>query len=205
MRLLHPFIPFVTETLWQALTDTQDTLVTAAYPVVNHKLIDQAAETVMTHLMHIIRAVRKIRLAAGTAASHPLAVQIRTTDPDLQRIIAENKDLLQAVVHAQPLTVTATAVGSKLVRIVTIPLAEVRVPLEELVDLHQEAQRLTKGVQACQHELDRAKRQLANPKFVAHAPAALVAAERTKVTTYRAELAAVQSQLQAVQAAIDGK
>lgn len=205
LRLLHPFIPFVTETLWQALTDTQDTLVTAAYPVVNHKLIDQAAETAMTHLMHIIRAVRKIRLAAGTAASHPLAVQIRTTDPALQRIIAENKDLLQAVIHAQPLTVTATVVGPKLVRIVTIPLAEVRVPLGELVDLHQEAHRLINSVQTCQKELDRAKQRLSNAKFVAQAPANLVAAERTKVTTYQAELAATQTQLRAVQAAIGGK
>ncbi|USS91263.1 valine--tRNA ligase [Fructilactobacillus carniphilus] len=203
LRLLHPVMPFVTEKIWLSMPHEGKSLVTAAYPEVHAEFTNENAESDMEHLIEIIKAVRNIRAEAGAPLGNPVDILIKTKDTDLQRVLENNREYLDRFGHPQKLEIGANVSVPDLAMTAVVTDAEVSIPLAELIDLHEEVQRLTKEVEKFQAEVDRAKLKLANEKFVANAPATVVDEERSKQADNEQKLVAAKKRLADVQAALD--
>lgn len=195
LRLLQPIMPFVTEAIWQAMPHDGQSLVTAAYPVDHPEFTNPTAESDMTSLIDLIKAVRNIRAEANAPMSTPIDLQIKTSDAKLQAVFEANKDYIDRFVHPKALEIGADLVAPKLAMTSVITDAEVSVPLAELVDLNDEAARLEKEVAKFTAEVQRAEKKLGNERFVANAPEAVVAGEREKQADNQKKLEATQQRL----------
>ncbi|USS85161.1 valine--tRNA ligase [Fructilactobacillus myrtifloralis] len=202
LRLLHPVMPFVTEKIWLSMPHVGKSLVTAAYPEVHADFENATAESDMDHLIEIIKAIRNIRAEANAPLGRPVDILIKTNNDDLKRVLETNREYLERFGHPRQLEIGPDVVAPNLAMTAVVTDAEISIPLAELIDLHDEVQRLTKEVEKFQAEVDRATKKLANEKFVANAPAEVVAEERAKQADNEQKLAATQQRLSEVQAAL---
>jgi valyl-tRNA synthetase len=200
LRLLQPIMPFVTEAIWQAMPHDGKSLVTAAYPVDHPEFDNPTAETDMTSLIDLIKAVRNIRAEANAPMSTPIDLQIKSSDDKLQHVFETNRDYIDRFVHPKNLQIGADLVAPKLAMTAVITGAEVSVPLAELVDLNDEAKRLDKEVAKFTSEVERATKKLGNERFVANAPEDVVNAEREKQADNEKKLAATKQRLADIKA-----
>lgn len=196
LRLLHPIMPFVTEKIWLSMPHEGDSLVVADYPVYDQKWDDPIAEKQFQSLVDLITAVRNIRSEANAPMSTPIDLLIKTDDPDLQTIFAENGDYINRFAHPKELQIGADVVAPKLAMTQVITNAQIYVPLAELINIEDEIQRLTDEVKRLTGEVKRGEGKLKNERFVRNAPEAVVASERQKLTDWQQKLAVTQARLE---------
>ncbi|MDV7719227.1 valine--tRNA ligase [Pediococcus ethanolidurans] len=198
LRLLQPIMPFVTEELWQAMPHEGTSIVTAAYPVEHENLADKQAENEMTHLIDLIKAVRNIRADANAPMSSSVDLLIKTDNAELKALFETNQDYIDRFCHPAKFEVGANIAIPKLAMSAVITDAEVYIPLAELVDLKDEANRLQKEVDKYTSEVNRSIKKLDNERFVANAPAAVVESERQKQADYETKLTATKQRLESI-------
>ncbi|MBQ3077232.1 MAG: valine--tRNA ligase, partial [Clostridia bacterium] len=192
LRLLHPFMPFVTEELYQNLPHDQISIMLESWPSVRDDLRFEAEELQMEKIMAAINAIRARRSDMNVPPSRRAALFIET----------ENKALFEAGIPffqrlASTGEVSFEAAPEGAVTIVTDG-ARLFIPLGDLVDFKAERKRLENERAKLQKELDRVSSKLANPGFVGKAPAAVVEEERRKEEKFRAMLASVEQSLEAL-------
>ncbi|MDD5306963.1 MAG: valine--tRNA ligase [Deltaproteobacteria bacterium] len=199
LRLLHPFMPFVTEVLWQELpkpAGSPASIMLAKFPTAADGRPDAASEARAARLMRVIAAVRTIRSEYGVSPSLRIPVTVRTDDPVLAGIATESSALLAALARVESLSVIATAAPRPAgCATAATSDAEVLVPLKGVVDLTAEAARLTKDKERTAKEMDVATKKLANEGFVSRAPAEVVEKERQRVEDARARLVRIDAAL----------
>lgn len=199
LKLMHPIMPFVTEKLWLSMPHDGESLVTAPYPVEHSELADESASTQMGHLIELIKAVRNIRNEAGAPMATPVDLQIKVDNDQLGKIFSDNQEYIERFCHPAQLDIGTTVTAPKLALTGIITGAEVYIPMGELVDLDEEKGRLTKEISRLEQEVQRSTKKLGNERFVANAPAAVVAAERDKQTEWEQKLAAARQRLTSIQ------
>jgi valyl-tRNA synthetase len=202
LRLLHPFMPFITEELWQSLRERQregkpDSIMIAPYPVADAEAFDDEAEREMESVFEIVRSIRNARVESGV-------------DPArfVKTIIAagENKQMLEAHVEAihtlarvHPLTISPTGIESAeefgKAKIMVLNGAVVILPLEGMIDTDAEKSRLLKESEAIKAEIERIERLLQDKAFTKKAPAAVVEKERQKLSDRKDKLAKLNERL----------
>lgn len=181
LRLLHPFMPFLTETVWQALPGDRGQIITANWPRVNPSYTFREQAGQMEAIMDIIRAVRNLRaemkVSVGKRAQLFLIPQ-----GGWQETLAGAASYFDRLAWVSELTLCADRNGlpEKTVSAVT-PTAEVHIPLGDLVDIGQETKRLEKELANLDGEVARAQAKLQNPGFLGKAPEQLVQKEREKL------------------------
>ncbi|MFI7578501.1 valine--tRNA ligase [Micromonospora sp. NPDC049497] len=190
LRLLHPVIPFVTEELWIALTGGE-TIMTAAWPVVDRTLVDDAAEAEVGTVQRVVTEIRRFRSDQG----------LRPT----QRVSARLGGLTGAGIGAhEPLIrslVRLDAAGDDFQASATLAVAgDVTVALDTRgsIDVAAERARLTKDRAAAEKEAAQARAKLDNPAFVGKAPEPVVAKIRDRLATAEADLARIDAALEAL-------
>ena len=193
LKLLHPIMPFVTEKIWLSMPHEGKSLVTAEYPVTHTEFKNAQASDDMASLIELIKAVRNIRAEANAPMATPIDLLIKTSDKNVERILTENQDYIERL-HIKAAKLRKRG-GFKLSMTGIILNAEIYVPLEELVDLDDEAKRLEKEIAKFESEVKRAKGKLANERFVSNAPDSVVEAERQKQTDNEAKLQATKDRL----------
>ena len=177
LRLLHPFMPFLTESIWQRLVsrlpregDLPESIMVAPYPVAGASRQDRQAEEEMSLVMQAIRAVRNTRSQLHIPANQRLEALVETDG--LQSIIEEEAEVIRVLSRVEPLRIVpaGSPADSQLrgVTLVVNPLV-VRLPLEGVVDLSAEQQRLQQELENCRKNLERVERLVANPDFRAKA------------------------------------
>jgi valyl-tRNA synthetase len=184
LRLLHPFMPFVTEELYRALTD-EPTVMTAAWPQADPGLQDRDAEEQMEFVMSVVAALRRFR------ADHKIEPGVRPTatalveDQRLAAILQDEEERVRVLarwgdfrVHAGGRVQFPGQLGEA--RIV-VPGAVIHVPLAGLLDLDAERARLRKEIDAFEGEADRARTKLANREFTSKAPEEVVETHRERL------------------------
>ncbi|MTV83007.1 valine--tRNA ligase [Secundilactobacillus folii] len=201
LRLLHPIMPFVTEKIWLTMPHEGHSLVTAQYPVTHKAFENEKAEAQMAKLIELIKAVRNIRAEANAPMSSEIDVLIKTDDAELTHVFESNRDYIDRFVHPKELQIGPDVKAPKLAMTGIITDAEVYVPLAELVDLNDEAARLQKDIKKFESEVDRAKKKLANNRFVENAPDEVVEGERQKQAENESKLQATKDRLAALQTA----
>lgn len=184
LRLLHPIMPFVTEEIWSKLPHVGESLVVAEYPVAHPEFDDEAAVKGMATLIELIRSVRNIRAEVNTPLSKPITLLIQTSDPEIDQFLRNNQNYLQRFCNPETLTITSDLEAPELAMSAVLTGATIYLPLAGLIDIQEEIARLEKELDKWNKEVKRVQGKLANERFVANAPEAVVAEERNKEKDY---------------------
>ncbi len=195
LELLHPFMPFISEELWQALPHVGNTITLAAWPEGLGCYKDATAEENMQHVMEVVRGIRNVRAEMGVPHSRRsdiyVVAQERTRD-----LYAESLEYIRALAQGKGIfLVNEKVFGAGRAVSVLAHQAEIQLPIADLVDIAAETARLDKERERLQDEVTRAEARLGNERFCAQAPAAVVEQERAKLADYRERMAAVDRKL----------
>ena len=196
MRLLHPFMPFLTEEIWQKLPHEGESIMRAPWPEVGDNDIDSEAETEMTAIMEVIKVTRNLRAELGTPPGKKSALILRVRDAALADTFAAHVDYFHALASASEVTfLAADAPDPENVVTGALAGAAVYLPLAGLIDVEKETARLTKERDNLEKEIGRLTGKLANAGFTSKAPAAVVAAEREKLAGYEEKVTLIRTRL----------
>ncbi len=197
LKLLHPFMPFITEEIWQALPHEGDFLMLQSWPEYDAALNFPEEERAMELVMDAIKAIRARRSEMNVPPSKKAELTVVTED---QAVFAAGIPFLQRLANASQVNITAQPPVSLdgLVSVVT-SAAKLYIPLAELVDLEAERARLAKEIEKAEKYLASIEKKLSNEKFVSKAPEAVVQRERDNLDKTRALIA----QLKESAAALD--
>ncbi len=189
LKLLHPFMPFITEEIWQALPHEGESIMISAFPVYDEALKNSEAADQMQMLMASIKGIRNIRSERNVPPSKKCTVYIVTAQTDVfEKGVAFYTKLASAdrvVIQKDKSGIPENAVS------VVSPGAELLLPFDELVDKEKELERLNKEKKRLEGEIKRVEGKLSNKGFTEKAPAAVVEEERQKGEKYKAMLKTV--------------
>ncbi|WP_107923522.1 valine--tRNA ligase [Lysinibacillus parviboronicapiens] len=196
MRLLHPFMPFITEEIWQHLPHEGESITVAAWPTVRTDLHFADEADNMKLLMDIIRSVRNIRAEVNTPMSKKVPLFISAKDAATVTILEANKAYLEKFCNPEPLTIGEGLEAPDQSMTAVVTGAELFLPLVGLINLEEEIVRLEKELEKWAKEVKLVSGKLSNEKFVSKAPEALVNAEREKLADYEDKHAVVLKRLE---------
>ncbi len=193
LKLLHPFMPFITEEIYCSLPTSEETIVTSSWPKYSESLSFPEEEKEMTAVCEAIKAVRNLRAGMNVPPSRKAAMYIVSKNTSLYEA---GVSFFEKLAGAASVTVTEndSDVPSGCVRAVA-PGASIFMPAGELVDLDKERERLTKEKKRLESEIERVEKKLSNQGFVSKAPAKLIEEEKAKGVKYREMYSAVLDSL----------
>ena len=168
LRMLHPFMPFITEEIWQKLGLDEETIMLSEFPTENKKYVDLAAEKEFDYLKEIVNTIRNIRGEANVSPAKKIEVIFKIVNDGEKEILKHNAKILDKLANVEKYefnTEIPALVGFKLVE-----TTEIYVPLADLIDKEKEIAKLEKDIQKTQKELDRVLGKLSNEKFLSKAP-----------------------------------
>lgn len=198
LRLLHPIMPFVTETIWEKLPHEGTSLVVAVYPTVQTAYNDENAAKGMEVLKELIRSVRNIRAEVNTPLSKPITLLIKTNDPAVNAFLLENTSYIERFCNPEELVIDSEITAPDLAMSAVLTGAEIYLPLAGLINIEEEIQRLEKELAKWTGEVKRVQGKLANERFVANAPEKVVEEERAKEKDYLEKQAAVNERIESL-------
>ena len=200
LKLLHPFMPYITEEIWQALPNREAALIVSKWPEYKEELVFEKEERATEYIENAIREIRNARSEMNIENSKKSNTLVYTKDPEVKEIFQELKGLLLSLGYSNSVEITDDE-GRKNSENIAIVLdkAEIQLPLKELVDFEKELKRLQKDKKDAEAELKRAKGKLSNQGFVSKAPAKLIEEEKEKVTKYEEILKTVEEQIAKVE------
>ncbi|HEX8367501.1 MAG TPA: valine--tRNA ligase [Pyrinomonadaceae bacterium] len=210
LRLLHPFMPFLTEELWQKLPEVSrdlhnpayknaaQTIMLADFPKGDAALIDEKAESEMQAVIELISKARNIRAEMNIKPSDKISLLVSASG-NLQKIFAENEARILKLARAIELQIGENAEAPKAsARAVLTGGAELAVPLEGLIDFQKETERLENQLNKLETENERLNKQLSNQNFVEKAPAEKVQEIRDRVAEITQQTTALRQNLEAL-------
>jgi len=182
LRLLHPFMPFITEDLWQRLPDRGETVMLAPHPKPGPR--DERAEREMAMLVQAVTAIRNIRGEMRLSPAQTLSVTVKAA-PAEEPLLRAHARLVETLARAR-LTIDPAASRPRASALGFVGGSELYVELEGLVDLAAERQRLEKEIKRAGNAVAFTRSKLARPEFTERAPAEIVEKERDKLTEQEA-------------------
>ena len=196
LKLLHPFMPFITEEIWQALPHEGDFLMLQSWPKADPAWADVKAKESMEAVMDVIRAIRARRSEMNVPPSKKAALTIVTNEAD---IFASGEAHLKRLAWCSSVTVQKEDLTDTAGMVCDIThMAKLYMPLAELVDLAKEKARLEKDLGKKQGELKGLEGKLSNPGFLNKAPEHVVAAEKDRAEKLKVLIAKIEEQLSAM-------
>ncbi|MBA6124373.1 valine--tRNA ligase [Pseudomonas sp. Eb3] len=193
LRLAHPFMPFITEEIWQRIAPLAGiegkTIMLQPWPVANESRIDAAAEGDIEWLKELMVGLRNIRAEMNIGPGKPLPLFLKNANADDQRRLQENEALLKKLAKVESFTVLSDAEEAPLSATALVGDLQVLVPMAGLIDKDAELARLNKEIQRLQGEVARVGGKLSNAAFVDKAPPAVIEKERAKLAESEQALA----------------
>ena len=176
LKMLHPFMPFITEEIWQKLQTGEETIMLSDFPKEEKEFINIEAEKEFDYLKEIISAIRNIRGEANVSPSKKIEVIFKTADENARNILQNNAKILDKLANVEKYEFNVEI--PKLVGFRLVDTTEIYVPLAELIDLDKEIEKLEKKIEKTQVELDKVLKKLSNENFVNRAIPEAVEKER---------------------------
>jgi valyl-tRNA synthetase len=203
LRLLHPFVPFITEEIWQALPGTvgangclPTTIMLAAYPEYNDELCFPEAAAEMERVMEVISGIRNIRGEMEVPPSKQIAALLSCSSEASQLLMKHNEGAIMGLARVSDLAIGHNIKKPEDASIQVAGDIQIYVPLKGLVDVAAEEERLLKEIGKIDKEIDMFSKKLESPAFVDRAPTGIVARERQK-------LADVQNKKQVLEGSLE--
>ncbi len=199
LKLLHPFMPFITEEIFCTLHPQEESIMLAEWPQYKQDLSHPEEEILMGHVKDIVRAVRNVRGDMDVPNSRKAKLYIVSPDEGIRNIFEEAKEAYVTLAFASGVVIQADkeGIGEDAVSVV-IPDAVVYIPLEELVDKDKEIARLKKDKEKLAKELARSHGMLNNEKFLSRAPQSKIDEEKEKLAKYEKMMEEVERRLASV-------
>lgn len=186
LRLAHPFIPFITEEIWQSIkgfaAKKGETIMLQPYPVAEENKIDKQAEADIDWLKAFINGIRNIRAEMNINPGKPLAVIVNHINTEDKRRLQENEAFLKKLAKLESITSLAEGVEIPAAATALVGEMEVLVPIAGLIDKTAELTRLDKEIKKLKTEIERTSNKLNNASFVEKAPVEVIEKERAKLT-----------------------
>jgi len=176
LKMLHPFMPFITEEIWQKLQTGEETIMLSDFPKEEKEFINIEAEKEFDYLKEIISAIRNIRGEANVSPSKKIEVIFKTADENARNILQNNAKILDKLANVEKYEFNVEI--PKLVGFRLVDTTEIYVPLAELIDLDKEIEKLEKNIEKTQVELDKVLKKLSNENFVNRAKPEAVEKEK---------------------------
>ncbi|WP_422138358.1 valine--tRNA ligase [Endozoicomonas sp. ALC020] len=204
MRLAHPFMPFITEEIWQNIKQEAgvegETLMLQSYPTLDESKLDETAEQDIEWLKGFITGIRNIRAELNIGPSRELNVLLRNLSSDDQRRLDENSAFLKSLAKLSDIRLLGSDEEAPMSTTQLVGKMEVLVPIAGLIDKDKELARLSREVERLNKEVQRFEGKLANEKFINNAKPEVVAKEREKLTEALAARERLDEQLKAIRA-----
>ncbi len=196
LKMLHPFMPFITEELFQHIQEEEESIMISSWPVYKEEWNYVENETEIDLIKESVRNIRNIRAEMNVAPSKKVQVFVVSDKEDVRTIFENSKVFFKTLAHASEVTVQAdkAGIGADAVSVVATNVT-IYMPLAELVDLDKERERLNKEKEKMLKEIERVEKKLANQGFVAKAPQNVIDEEKAKGEKYKAILAQVEERL----------
>lgn len=195
MKLLHPYMPFITEEIYQCLPHEAESIMISKWPVADESLVDPEAERGMNAIMDSIKAIRNMRAEVNTNPGKKIPA-IMLVSEDLREVVAHNDSyikLLGGIDNLELRPLNGEKPENAMAAVVTG--IEVYLPLAGLIDVEKETQRLSKELAAMEKDLQRAGGKLNNAGFLAKAPEDVIAKERAKYEELSGKIEAVKKRM----------
>ena len=193
LKLLHPFMPFITEEIWQALPHDGESIMVAPWPQADAALDFSADESDFEMIMQVIRAIRARRGEMNVPPSKKTRLFIMTAH---KAVFEQGRPFFARLAFASDVELGDSFDADGSVQVVT-DAARVFIPMDELVDREKELARLGREKAACEKDIAALSSKLDNPGFVAKAPAQVVDGERAKLAKARERLAKIEESIAA--------
>ena len=195
MKLLHPYMPFITEEIYQCLPHEAESIMISKWPVADESLVDPEAERGMNAIMDSIKAIRNMRAEVNANPGKKIPA-IMLVSEDLREVVAHNDNyikLLGGIDNLELRPLNGEKPENAMAAVVTG--IEVYLPLAGLIDVEKETQRLSKELAAMEKDLQRAGGKLNNAGFLAKAPEDVIAKERAKYEELSGKIEAVKKRM----------
>ncbi len=185
LKLLHPYMPFITEEIFCNIQDEEESIMISKWPEYTDEWNFETDEAAVDTIKAAVRAIRNLRTGMNVPPSRKAKVYVVSAKEDVRYIFESSKSFFATLGYASEVHVQEDKTGIDENAVSTlIHDAAVYIPLEELVDIDKEIERLEKEAAKLAGEIKRASGMLANPKFVGKAPAAKVEEEKAKLAKY---------------------
>ncbi len=196
LKLLHPYMPFITEEIFCTLQTKEESVMVSEWPVFCEDRQFEKEERAISLMKEAVRGIRNVRTEMNVAPGKKAAVYVVSENEGVRRIFEEGRQFFTALAAASELTVQAdkSGIDDSAVSVV-IPNATVYIPFEELVDIAQEIERLKKEQKRLEGELLRVQGMLGNERFLSKAPKQKIDEERAKLEKYTQMKAQVEERL----------
>ena len=197
LEMLHPFMPFVTEHLWQHLPHEGESIIVAPWPKAQDKwnFTDDAAT--MNTLMEAIKGIRNLRAESNVPMGKKAPVILAPATEELAQTLKDYEDYFHTLAFADKVTLlSASDAKPENAVVAVVPGIEVYLQLKDLIDVEKETARVQKEQEKLQKEIDRLDKKLANQGFLAKAPAAVVEKEKGKLADYQEKMAALTKRME---------
>ncbi len=197
LKLLHPYMPFITEEIFVTLQSEEETIMLSKWPAYREDWNFPQEERAIEHCKDLVKAVRNVRTQMDVPPSRKAKLIIVSQDADIRAMFEANREVYVNLAFTSEICVQADAAGvSDTAVSAVIPDAVLYLPLEDLVDFEKERARLLKEKDRLSKELERSQKMLGNEKFVSKAPAAKIQEEKDKQAKYRQMMDQVLQQLE---------
>ncbi|OCC16288.1 Valyl-tRNA synthetase [Dissulfuribacter thermophilus] len=194
LRLLHPFIPFVTEELWHYLPGKSDSyIMTAPFPKVDSTVLDREAEDAIQILMSIIGGIRNSRAELGIHPGAQLSIKVLPHTEKIKNLIQDSSIYIKQLARVEKIEfLSADDERPKGSATIILDNVEIFISLSGLLDVEEELNKLSKQEKKLRNDLERSKKKLENPNFVNKAPEDVVAKEKEKVEQFLKRLEKIE-------------
>ncbi len=181
LRLLHPFVPFITEEIWQKLPGEEGSVMVAPYPQPDPAFANPEAEAEMNLVMATITAIRNIRGEMNVPPATQVDVFLHSPETSAVAALSRHQQAIKILARVQALHCNADGGPPAAAAKAVVDQVDIFMPLTGIIDFAEEARRLEKELQKLNKDLDQAQRKLSNEDFLAKAPADVVAKEKEKL------------------------
>ncbi|SEQ14333.1 valyl-tRNA synthetase [Virgibacillus subterraneus] len=195
MRMLHPYMPFITEEIWQQLPHQGDSITVAAWPEAKSEFHNETASKEMKRLVSIIKSVRNIRAEVDTPMSKQIKLLIQAENEATVSELENNRNYLERFCNPSELKISTKVDVPEKAMSAVVTGAELFLPLEGLIDFDKEIKRLEKELDKWTKEVVRVQKKLSNEGFLNKAPQAVVDEEKQKEQDYLEKQAKVKARL----------
>ncbi|MBU3810259.1 MAG: valine--tRNA ligase [Candidatus Niameybacter stercoravium] len=197
LKMLHPYIPFITEEIFMGLQDREESIMISSWPVYKEEWNFQVEEEEISLIKEAVRSIRNVRSEMNVPPSRKAQVFVVSENEKVLDIFNRGKVFFATLASASEVVMQKDKAGIDEDAVsAVIPETVLYMPLAELVDFEKEIERLTKEKAKLQSEVDRVVKKLSNEGFVAKAPAKLIEEEKAKQAKYEAMLAEVVARLE---------
>lgn len=173
LKLLHPFMPFVTEEIWKSFQNTDGSIMIEKYPEFNKKYINKNAEYNINVLMSVIKSIRNIRSEMNVSHGKKTVIYIDSDNLEICKVLKKYENIICKMAYAKSVEINSDRGDEKLVSAVN-DYVKIYIPVDELVDREEEIARLNKELESVNKQLLQAESRLKNEKFLSKAPKEIV-------------------------------